>query len=221
MKYLSIIFLSILTGLGLFAQGQSEAEFETPFWQGGIVVTDIAVPAFSAEASFRVSPKQHIGLRMSLPSYQSYYEEDLYQSTNWGVKATLFQKFFFGYTSSEAFTLKHGPRIGMVDLYYETEAWISSQRYGNTVYTYEEVSGNDQNLVLGYDLQIGWMSRNGRLFYEVYGGVVFEQIVNTESMSVLEYRNAEEASLEYLGPGYEYQGALRPVIGVLIGLSGR
>lgn len=220
MKRLAFI-IAILSGFTSQAQTSDETLDIVPDWQIGLVVTDVVIPALTIEGSVKISPRQHLGLKLSLPSYQSYFDTDLYQGTNWAFKGQVFQKIFLPYKENRTVILKHGPRVGLSDLSYTAETWVESERFGNPVYTYEEITGNDRNITLGYEVQLAWMSRHDWIYYELYLGLAYEQVINPESMSVLQYRDPEQASLEYWGPGYEYNGVARPILGVIIGINNR
>lgn len=221
MRSIFITLSMILACTSVEAQStrDSSSSFSIPFFQFGVNIADVAVPALTTELVFRAHSNQQVGLRLSFPSYFSYDEYQLYQGTNWAVKGYLFHKYLISYSDIEAITIKNGLRLGISDLYYDTEAWVASNRFGNTVYTYEKVIGSDQNVSLGYELQVGWLTRSRWFYTEFAIGFYYESYINTQSMSVLEYKDPQNMDLDYYSPGYEYEGTFRPTLNILVGLN--
>lgn len=220
MRVVSIL-LTLIFCVSLKAQSSedSTANLQIPFFQIGLSLTDVAVPALTGELVFRAAENQQIGLRLSIPHYFSHESDDIYQGTNWALKSYLFHKYLIPFSDIEALTIRNGLRAGISDLYYDTEAWVASERFGNTVFTYENIQGSDRNISLGYELQVGWFTRSKNFYTEFSVGLFYETYINTESMSVLEYDLAYNSEPNYFGPGYEYQGTIRPTFNIVIGLN--
>jgi hypothetical protein len=220
MNKIYAIIVSLFLGCGLMAQGPEipQKRMEIPDWQLGIVITDFAVPAFTLDANIRIQNKHHIGLRLSAPSYQSYDTEDLYQSTVWALKTGVYHKIYMPLNRDDMLTFRHGFRFGVADLQFNADLWQPFERNGNTFLEYQDVTFTDRALSLGYEIMVGWQSHYKFLFYEIYFGATFETIINEEQLTVLDYKSPA-AGTNFNGPGYEYQGSFRPVLGMVIGLG--
>ena len=219
-KYCFILVLNafLFKANAQYISEEPETDLSIPNWQIGWVASDIAIPAFSLEGSMAYSDRGHWGARLIIPNYLAYWETDLYQETNWAVKIFPFQKLFLPLDHIHALNFTHGPRFGMVSAHYNLETWVERQEFGNTVIAYDEVSGDDQYFTLGYQVQIGFQTR-GKFYYALFAGVIYEQVLNQDALNVLDYRNPDEGSLEYFGPGYEVERYVRPTVGIIFGLG--
>jgi hypothetical protein len=220
MKKLSFTILSCLFGLGLMAQSSSSsaADLKTPQWQVGLVASEVIIPSIAIDASMAITEKQHIGIRVSRPYYQSFNESDLYQRTIWAFKGGFFHKIFIPLDNYDMFTFRHGVRFGYSKLEFDATVWDPYQSNGNTFLEYRDVSFTDQPFSLGYEALIGWQNSYKNLFFEVYFGLSYEYLENASELQAPQYKG-ETYSLDYLGPGYEYDSGIRPVMGLVIGLT--
>ena len=221
MRVFTFTLLLFLGGQLLLAQEQDSPFDYTkrlPKWQVGLVATDVIVPALTIDASFQLKDRHHIGLRLSNPFYQSFYEGDLYQRTNWAVKGGLYHKVFFPLSEKDILTFRHGLRFGASELAFDATIWECYERFGNTFMEYRDVSLSDRPISLGYEALIGWQDNYGAFFFEVYFGVTYEFIQNRSDLLAPEYKG-DSYSLEFNGPGYEYDSGIRPVLGLVLGLT--
>lgn len=222
MKRLALFSLLLACSLGLRGQDlrYPESNPDFPQWQIGLVATEIIVPSFTIDASMAVANRQHLGIRLSRPFYQSFNESDLYQRTNWAFKGGFYHKIFIPLDNYDLFTFRHGVRFGYSSLEFDATVWDPYQNLGNTFYEYRDVSFVDNPITLGYEALIGWQNSYKMFYFEVYFGLSYEFIQNTAELKAIEYKG-ENYSLDYLGPGFEYDSGLRPVLGLVIGLTDR
>jgi len=219
MRSVLILCLALISGFRLMAQGSmSTEEPSTPNWQVGLVASEIVVPALSLDASVGFMPGQHIGIRLSRPYYQSFDESDLYQRVNWAFKGGVYHKIFVPINKYDMLTIRHGARFGFSDLAFDATVWDPYTNLGNTFYEYRDVTFNDQVITMGYELLGGWQSSYRSFYFEIYGGLSYEFFLNSDELTVFDYKPSD-FSLDYFGPGYEYNSGIRPVLGLVIGLT--
>lgn len=195
-----------------------EAENNLPAWQVGLVVTDLVVPAITLDASFKVYRNQYLSFKASSPFYQSFSENDLYQRTNWAFKGGIYHKIFSTLNEFDMLTFRHGIRMGIADLGFDATAWEPYDRFGNTFYEYRDISLNDQLITMGYEVSLGWQDRFDQLYFEVYFGLSYEVIINEADLLAPEYKG-EDFNLDLNGPGYEYNSGVRPILGLILGIT--
>tara|TARA_B100001115_G_C15845842_1_gene426085 strand:- start:1044 stop:1721 length:678 start_codon:yes stop_codon:yes gene_type:complete len=222
MKRLITILLISLLGYSMMAQNdgteKDKKDIPTPEWQIGLVVTDIVIPSISLDASIEVAPRNHIGIRLASPQYQSFSDYDLYQRSNWAFKGGIYHKVFMPLDEYDMFTFRHGIRFGISELEFDATVWDPYQNNGNTYLEYRDVSYSDQPISLGYEIMAGWQNNFKSLYFEIYFGLSYEFINNASDLKAVEYKG-EDFSLDYFGPGYEYNSSIRPIMGLVIGLT--
>lgn len=189
-----------------------------PAWQVGIVFTDIVVPAISIEASLQMQGRHHLGIKISRPYYSSFNESDLYNTTNWAFKGGVHHKIFFSPNNIDKLTFRHGLRAGISDLSFSASAWVPYEQYGTTRLEYRDVNFSERPISLGYEVLLGWQTNYGAFYSEMYLGLSYETLINSADLLALDYKG-DYYSLDYFGPGYEYDSGIRPVIGLIIGLT--
>lgn len=189
-----------------------------PAWQAGFVATDMVLPALSLEASFQLEGRHHLGVKLSRPFYFSFYDDDLYNLTNWAFKGGLFHKIFFSPNNIDMLTFRHGLRAGISDLSFSATSWVPYEQFGSTRLEYRDVSFSDQPISLGYEILLGWQSSYEVFYFEMYFGISYETFINEADLLAPDYKG-DYYSLSYFGPGYEYDSGVRPVLGLVIGLT--
>lgn len=220
MRSLVLFMLIGFSSLSLMGQNlrYSESDPDTPEWQVGLVVSEVIIPSIAIDASMAITDRQHIGLRIARPYYQSFNESDLYNRTVWAFKGGFFHKIFLPLDNYDLLTFRHGVRFGYSELEFDATVWDPYTSNGNTFLEYRDVTFTDQPFSLGYEALIGWQNNYKNLFFEIYFGLTYEYLENASELQAPQYKG-DNYSLDYLGPGYEYDSGIRPVMGLVIGLS--
>lgn len=210
--------LSILIALSLKLSAQEKNL--APDWQVGLVYSDLIIPAITIDYQQAIDHRNQWGARLSVPflfqnlAGENY--EELYYSQNYAYRLGLFHRYFFSSSTLDQIHLRHGVRFGHYDLNYQEQGWIPFEDNGNTYYEWTTRDDNEEVLMLGYELIVGWTEMYTNYYFEYYAGLSYQNIINYNDLK----RPKDQAyNPSLLDEGGTIFTGVRPIVGLIIGLG--
>lgn len=182
--------------------------------QIGIVVSDVIMQRFTLEYTHMIAPLHGVGLRASLAGMQPN-RESVYEGANRAYHLEAFHQWFFTLNRSKNkfLFLRSGLRFTDAELFYSRSDWVEETRDGNPFLVHRTRTLTDRIYKLNGNITTGVHTRHNHFYFEVYGGVQYEGILNPGDMATEPTRANFASDQPFIQEGF------LPVAGVILGLG--